>query len=258
MKRFFLLVLLILLVVFVFFSFRKTIPTEVFSVNNIVYGLFPVSSDNCELITHDYYSLCYNEKHEQATWVYYLLSDSMIVGPAERKNYFSPDTLVSTKTVTYTAYKNSGFDRGHLLPAADMKWSQEAMNETFYMSNISPQNPYFNRSGLWRKSESKVRDWVKTKGALHVFVGGVLSNELTKLPEQNISVPFYFYKILFDESNNSTVAFLLENKKVEGELINFVVSIDSIETLTKIDFFSSLPDSLENSIEKTTALKGWF
>tara|TARA_B100000959_G_scaffold217607_1_gene229552 strand:- start:399 stop:1175 length:777 start_codon:yes stop_codon:yes gene_type:complete len=258
MKRSFLLILLVLFVVFVFLSFQKNIPPEVSPVNSLVYSLFPVSSDNCELISYNYYSLCYNEKHEQAAWVYYILSDSMIVGLAERKNYFSSDTLVSTKTATYNAYKKSGFDRGHLLPAADMKWDQKAMDETFYMSNISPQNPYFNRSGLWRKSESKVRSWVKNKGSLHVFVGGVLSDGLTKLPEQNISIPVYFYKILFDESNSSSVAFLLENKRVDGELINFVVSVDSIETLTKIDFFSSLPDSLENSIEKTTELKGWF
>jgi len=182
----------------------------------------------------------------------------MITGSATRKNYFSKDSLVSTGSASYYDYKNSGFDRGHLLPAADMKWSQKAMDETFFMSNISPQNPYFNRYGLWRKSESLVRNWVKEKKELIVVVGGVLSNSLTKLSSSDISVPKYFYKIILDKSDFSSVAFLLENTKNTGTLSDFVVCIDSIEQISGLDFFPNLTDSLKNKIEVKCNLEGWF
>ena len=162
--------------VVVFKPARKKEQTEV------VYRLLPLSDSVCVVVNHTYYSLCYHEKHEQAAWVYYVLSDSMIIGNAKRKRYFSKDVLVKTETASHNDYTNSGYDRGHLLPATDMKWSQLAMDETFLMSNVSPQNPSFNRNGLWRKLETKVREWVVSKEELVVVVGGVLTDGLPKSP----------------------------------------------------------------------------
>ena len=222
------------------------------------YDYLPVSHSDCEVVKHTYYSLCYSKKHEQASWVYYLLSDSMIVGSSERKNYFPKDVFVTTGTSSYGDYTNSGFDRGHLLPAADMKWNQFAMNETFLMSNVAPQNRGFNQYGLWKKLETHVRKWVVERKHLHVFVGGVLTENLEKMSNTNISVPKYFYKILFDEANFTSIAFLLKNSNDSKNLTDFVVPIDSVELITNIDFFSVLTEKKESILERSVELEGWF
>ena len=223
-----------------------------------IYSFLPLGDSACSMVSHTYYTLCYNEKHEQAAWVYYVLNDSMIVGNAKRKSYFLKDSLVVPRTLSHSAYTNSGYDRGHLLPAADMKWNQLAMDETFLMSNVSPQNPYFNRNGLWRKLETKVREWVVNHNPFIIIVGGVLTDDLPKLGGKTVSVPKYYFKIILNEQDFSSVSFLLENKKDTGLLSSFVVSVDSIEQISGLDFFHFLPDSLENDMEKTADLSDWF
>ena len=151
------------------------------------------------------------------------------MGNAKRKRYFSKDVLVKTETASHNDYTNSGYDRGCLLPAADMKWSRLAMNETFLMSNVSPQNPFFNRNGLWRKLEIKVREWVVSKEGLVVIAGGVLTDGLPKSLNQKVSVPKYYFKIILDKKDFSSVSFLLENTSISGLLSDFFVSIDSIK-----------------------------
>ena len=96
-----------------------------------------------EIITHNYYSLSYNEYHEQANWVHYKLRNALILGTAVRKDNFRADYNVSTKSASPYDYKGTGYDRGHLAPAGDMKINSVAMSESFFMSNISPQNPSF-------------------------------------------------------------------------------------------------------------------
>ena len=138
MKKLFLVLFVLLLVSLLFLS-----PQEKKEQAEAVYSFLPLSDSVCVVVNHTYYSLCYHEKHEQAAWVYYVLSDSMVIGNAKRKRYFSKDVLVKTETASHNDYANSGYDRGHLLPAADMKWGQLAMDETFLMNNVSPQNPLF-------------------------------------------------------------------------------------------------------------------
>jgi endonuclease G len=253
MKKVFLLLFVLLL-----FSllFLKGAPNKEHS--EAVYSFLPLCGSSCHVVNHTYYTLCYNEKHEQAAWVYYVLSDSMIAGNAVRKNYFLRDSLVLSVTPSHSTYTNSGYDRGHLLPAADMKWNQFAMDETFLMSNVSPQNPYFNRNGLWRKLETKVREWVVNHNPLIIIVGGILTDDLPKLGGKTVSVPKYYFKIILNEQDFSSVSFLLENKKDNGLLSSFVVSVDSIEQISGLDFFHFLPDSLENDMEKTVDLSDWF
>jgi len=253
MKKLILLLFVFLLLSLLFLSEQpKKDPPET------IYSFLPLGDSACSVVSHTYYTLCYNEKHEQAAWVYYVLNDSMIVGNAKRKSYFLKDSFVVSGTISHSAYTNSGYDRGHLLPAADMKWNQLAMDETFLMSNVSPQNPYFNRNGLWRKLETKVREWVVNRNPLIIIVGGVLTDDLPKLGGKTVSVPKYYFKIIFDKKAFSSVSFLLENKRNTGLLSGFVVSVDSIEQISGLDFFHFLPDSLENDMEKTADLSDWF
>lgn len=219
-----------------------------------------IPSSNYEVVRHSYYSLGYDEKHEQAAWVAYKLEAKETRGSAERDDRFIPDPKVKTKSARHSDYSGSGYDRGHLAPAADFKFSDKAMAESFYMSNMSPQKPRFNR-GIWKELEEKVRDNVRRDKAYYVVSGPVLKGErLRKIGRRTkVSVPRYYYKILLDldEPEIKAIAFLMKNEGSEKPLSSFVVSIDKVEEMTGLDFFPNLPDALEKKLEASTSLKGW-
>ena len=126
-----------------------------------------------EVVKHTYYTIDYNEKHEQPNWVFYRLTIENTKGKAKRKDDFRPDPSVSTGSAELSDYKGSGYDRGHLCPAADMKQSDQAMSETFFLSNMSPQVPSFNR-GIWAKLEAEVRRQIKGEDdTLYVITGPI-------------------------------------------------------------------------------------
>ena len=204
-------------------------------------------SSNGEVVEHTYYSLSYLEEHEQAEWVHYKLNSSMLTGQIPRKKNYTLDQKVSTGSAKTSDYTNSGFDRGHLVPAADMKMDFTSVKEAAYMSNISPQKPKFNQ-GVWKKLEENVRDLSK-KTELYITTGGVLSSvDLKKIGKNNLSVPDQFYKIIYDTKNQKMFAYLMPNKKIDSRE-KYVVTVDSIETLTGIDFYHQLDDELENKLE---------
>jgi endonuclease G, mitochondrial len=136
--------------------------------------LLPTSTTH-EIVKHSYYTLSYSKKNEQAEWVAYLLTRSMITGQSERTENFRPDPSVPSGSAQLVDYKNSGYDRGHLCPAGDMTFSNQAMSETFYLSNMSPQTPAFNR-GIWKNLESLVREWAKEDDSIFVVTGGILKD----------------------------------------------------------------------------------
>ncbi|WP_052670538.1 DNA/RNA non-specific endonuclease [Draconibacterium sediminis] len=214
----------------------------------------PVSKG--EQVVHKYFILDYNEAEEQANWVYYKLNKGMLVGEAKRTN-FRMDPMVSTGSASVKDYTNSGYDRGHLCPAADMKFDDLAMYETFYMSNMTPQVPAFNR-GIWKSLEEKTRNWVYEKDSLIVVVGPIFSKSQLRIGSNNVAVPIYFYKILFDEGKGKILAFKMTNEGSAQNLSSFVTTVDSIEELTGIDFFSQLPDRIEENLESSIELSNWF
>ena len=209
-----------------------------------------------EVVKYNYYSLSYNEYHEQANWVYYKLNNLMLLGTTKRTNNFRTDYNISSKSSSPSDYRGSGYDRGHLAPAGDMKINSRAMSESFLMSNISPQNPSFNRGG-WKKLESLVRMWSRNR-ASYVTTGGVLnSNSYRKIGKNKISVPTQFYKVIFIPSENKMIAFLMPNQKIENSLKNYVVSVDHIEEITGIDFHHKLEDELEGKLESISNIEKW-
>jgi endonuclease G, mitochondrial len=209
-----------------------------------------------EIIKHRHYSLSYNETHEQANWVHYKLNPAFLSGSTPRKDSFKSDPLVSTKSATKSDYKGSGYDRGHLAPAADMKYNSLAMLESFYMSNMSPQDPSFNR-GIWRRLEETIREWGKNS-EIFISTAGVLNIEnLGSIGGNKVTIPSKYYKVIYSPKNNSMIGFLLSNKGSSSELKSFVVSVDSIESITGIDFFHELPDEIENELESKVNLGDW-
>ncbi|MBM3401067.1 MAG: DNA/RNA non-specific endonuclease [Bacteroidetes bacterium] len=210
------------------------------------------------LIQHTYFSLSYSETNRQAEWVAYNLTPAFINGPQDRTDDFRVDPKVRNNPVGSGDYSGSGYDRGHLCPAADMKLNKISMSETFYMSNMSPQEPMFNR-GIWEILESKVRIWAIEKNGVYVITGPILRNICGTINRGTISVPCSYYKIVFKDNGNEkiAIALMLNNKSSTSSLKSFVTSIDNIESLTNIDFFSGLSDDIENKMESAVNTSNW-
>lgn len=226
-----------------------------------------------ELREFKYYSLCYRETYEQAEWSAECIKSSMLQKNATRSNDFRPDDKISTGSATLADYKSSGYDRGHLVPAADMSFDADAMSETFYMSNMSPQAPQFNR-GIWVNLETQVRAWAQKFGKIYVVSGPVLNKSAQEFPsigKNQVSVPEFYYKVILapvykDEDDKNTpedsesvmaIGFIIPNQKCEKEFWDYAVSIDEVENITNIDFFPQLEDSLENQVESAFQLEDW-
>lgn len=196
-----------------------------------------------ELVHHQYYSLAYSEKDEQAFWVAYHLDKKMLEGRRHpRTDWFEEDPAVATGSASYEDYRGSGYTKGHLVPAADMAFSPEAMEETFLMSNISPQTALFNQ-GIWRELEEQSRDWARSFGALYVVSGPVLSErKIDKVGRAGVTVPPAYFKVLLDHADPGLkgIAFVIPNAKSDRPLMDYAVTIDSVEQLTMLDFFSDL------------------
>ncbi len=201
-----------------------------------------------ELIEHTYFTLDYNEEHEQANWVYYSLKPENITGEAERTNTFRIDPKVSTKSASTSDYTKSGYDRGHLCPAADMSHNETAMRESFYMSNMSPQAPSLNR-GRWKSLEELVREWCKDKGELHITVGGVLKDGLSQIGTNGVSVPEEYYKVIYSVSDGEMIGFVMPNQKLDGDVKSYAITIDEVEALIGIDLFPQLDQSKESKVD---------
>lgn len=204
-----------------------------------------------QVIEHTGYTVSYNRKRRNPNWVAYELTAEEVDGKEPRNGDFIPDPDLKGAQATDEDYKNCGWDRGHLAPAADMKWSKEAMEESFYLSNISPQNNNLNR-GVWKSIEELTRDAaVKHKNVL-VVTGPVFTKEkgLGKIGKNKVLIPNGFYKVLLiNDCGYKGIGFYCENKAGKKKLSSYAVSIDSIEHITGIDFFHMLPDEIENTVE---------
>ena len=219
---------------------------------------FLPTSTTGQIVHHQNYSLSYNEAHEQAEWVAYELKASHLSKTNHKRPYFEIDKAVKTKAAHWRNYKKSGYDKGHLCPAGDRKFTKEAHDETFLTSNISPQEHKFN-AGVWNRLEQKVRYWAKKNDGVFVVTGGILNNGLKTIGDENVTVPNQFYKVILDHTNGKikVLAFLMDHKDSNLPLYEFVVSVDTIEVLTGIDFFPELDDKVENKIEASSSYKGW-
>lgn len=217
----------------------------------------PAISSSDQIVRHMAYTLSYDEEHEQAAWVAYMLCRTRATSTEDRTDKFLVDPLVSTGSATNADYAKSGFDRGHLAPAADMGWSATAMKESFYFSNMSPQLPAFNR-GIWKSAEALVREWAVLYDTIYVVTGPVLKANLPTIGPNKVSIPELYYKIVLDLTPKPRViALLIPNQKGSYSLQQYVVTVDEVEKLTGIDFFPVLPDEIETVIESRKSVEKW-
>ena len=224
--------------------------------DNLSYGV-PGAADT--IVEREGYALGYIEKHEQPAWVQYIMTaEEVSKRAAKRGDDFRPDPEVPTGSATPQDYTRSGYDRGHLAPAADMSFSVRTMSESFYMSNMSPQAPQFNR-GIWSKLEKQVRHFATKEKRIVVVTGPILPVEKTiTIGASRVTVPEYYYKVIYDTTPpEKMIGFVLPNKGSKADLRTFAVTVDRVEELTGLDFFSTVPRSKQEQLERTITVESW-
>ena len=211
-----------------------------------------------QIIHHTGYSVSYNENLRLPNWVAYELTRQETQGNAKRTDRFITDPSVKGIIATNADYARSGYDKGHMAPAADMKWSNTAMKESFYFSNMCPQHPELNRR-KWKDLEEKIRDWAITDSAIIIICGPIIEKTPQKIGKNKVTVPQKFFKVILSPFTTSpnAIGFLFKNGRSVSPLATYAVSVDSIETLTGMDFFAPLPDDLENKIESQVNCDQW-
>ena len=189
--------------------------------------------------------------------VAYEIIESETTGDEPRKKSFEADHTIDGCAES-SDYRNSGYDRGHMAPAADMKWSKEAMEESFLMTNICPQVKSLN-SGIWHRLEQRVREWAARDSSIIVVCGPIFTpgKPVEQIGEIGVAVPHRFFKALYAPGRNIGIAFIFDNDKVKGELRKYAVTIDSVERETGLDLFYNLPDDIENEVENQCNYKLW-
>jgi len=227
--------------------FSTLLTVLFFTEQSKAYGLKPESGCT-QLIEYNFYTVCYSDAFAQAEWTYHLLTAKSIKGKQKRTNNFKSD-FMAMPVLSPRAFKGSGYDRGHLVPAGDMKLNFQSMSETFYMTNMSPQKPGFNR-GIWRSLEEGFRKAVLKFGDAFVVTAPLLTDELD-WTKTGVAIPKFYYKVAYFPKAELMLAFLLPHQKSQGKRYrHYSTSVDQIEKLTGFDFFKGLPDDLEDSLEK--------
>jgi endonuclease G, mitochondrial len=234
----------------------------------------PSNEKQSNIVWHAAYVLEYDEAFEQARWVAHIITPDVLSGIVSRTNDFRPDSLIRSgsaveadyflkqlqpdSTYKYDAF---GYDRGHLAPSADFRWSAKALSESYLYSNMSPQLGAFNREA-WASVEDKVRGYLYSNPSsqLYVVTGPVLKEGLPKIERgvNKVSIPEFYWKVAIDPVKKKGIGFIMPNRKITQAVEGFAVTIDSVERYTGYDFFSNLPAAIQNDAESQRELADWF
>ncbi len=227
-----------------------------------------------QLIKHAAYTLSYVEKYEQARWVAHIISPDIISGVITRTNDFRTDSMVNTGSAAETdyflkikkadgtpGYDAFGYDRGHLAPSADFRWSIIALSESYFYSNMSPQLADFNRGG-WGDLEDALRAYVFTHPGtqLYVVTGPILNDSLARIERgiNKVAIPKYFWKLALDLEHGKAIGFIMPNTAIDKPLFSYAVDINVIEARTGLDFFKNLPKNLQEELESQADASYWL
>lgn len=213
-----------------------------------------------QVVAHEGYTLSYNEQYEQPDWVAYVLTvDELNANNTSRTEDFREDPAITTGSAHLDDYRNSGYDRGHLCPSADRTATVEENSETFYLSNMSPQNHRFN-AGLWLKAEGAVRDAARQYGTLYVVTGPVFTEGMKTIGDCKVAVPESFYKVLLVVTENGSayaIGMICPQEYDQGNLKPYLCTVDQVEAVTGLDFFPDLEDSIETKAESSYDVTKW-
>ena len=218
------------------------------------------TNPNLEQVIVDYegMKISFNPRMHIPNWVAWELTGDETLGEEPRYNKFACDESVPGCPDDWD-YKYSGYDRGHMAPAADMKWSERAMRESFYLTNVCPQAGDLNR-GSWKRLEEKCRAKACADSTIIVICGPVLTDNIREfLGDSRVAVPQRFFKVILSPfaEKNQAIGFIMPNGKVPGGMQNCAVSIDSVEAVTGHDFFPALPTDVQDYIESLCNFNSW-
>lgn len=208
--------------------------------------------------SYEGFTLSFNPTNHTPDWVGWELLASEAEGNVARSNRFWVDNDLPGCATNYD-YKNSGFDKGHICPAADQKWSDRAMRDCFSMANITPQDHALN-AGAWQTLEKKERLWAQRDSAIVIVAGPIYTDADTlRIGETGVRVPSAFFKVLLAPyvETPRAIGFIYPNMTSPGNMEDYAMTVDEVEKITGLDFFSSLPDNIENKVEKTKSFTEW-
>lgn len=239
---------------------KKTTQKSSFEVKQ---GLeIPISKTNVPslLLYREGYTTSYNVDTRTPNWVAWHLTANHTNGPAKRNGItFQADEEIPEPRVDTYDYMRSGYDRGHMCPAGDNHWSQKAMEQSFLMTNVCPQIPALN-SGLWNTIEKQCRTWAQGDGDVYIVCGPIYFNQKHKTIGKNkIQVPEAFFKVVLRlKDEPKAIGFICRNASAKGhKKTDYVNSVDEVERITGMDFFSQLSDDIEQQIEGQADIKEW-
>jgi endonuclease G len=224
------------------------------------YGAPQIAEEgNNQYICHSGYAINYNYETKVAHFVVEHIQAEDLVKTAKRKDDFRMDPKVEdSKEATLEDYAGTGYDRGHIAPAANFSWSEEEMSESFYLTNMMPQVPNNNR-GVWKKTETMARENAAKRGEVYVISGTIFSDGYKTIGEGKVGVPQRVYKIIIDPRTQESIAFVFPNEmgmKIKTRTLpSYVVDIDYVESATGIDFSPMLKDESMEAVEAD--IKNW-
>lgn len=225
--------------------------------NHLEYPFY--SKEEEYIVEHLGYTTSYNTQTLVPNWVAYELTREETEGDLKRTDAFMPDPDIKGPQATVNDYKNSGYDRGHMAPAADMKWSVQAMKECFYLSNMCPQNHELNAQA-WEKVEKMARRIAKQYGRVYIVCGPIFySNKYETIGANKVAVPDAFFKAMLIpyQDSYSSIGFIMHNGPSYSPMKEYACTVDEIEELTGMDLFFQLDDEEECEIEATVIWKHW-
>ena len=212
-----------------------------------------------QLIAHTGFTISYNEDWLISNWVAYKMNAQRLETKVDRHDNYIPDPAVKGHGADNSDYRGiQPYSRGHLVPSRDMRWSVESEQECSYLSNIVPQDADLN-SGLWNRIEEYVRNNVKNWGTVYICTGPIVEPGYLTVGAHHVVVPQKFFKVLLRHNKDhwAAIGFVINNEACSGNMFNYAVSVDEVESLTGHDFFYNLPDSIESVIEANYNRKDW-
>lgn len=212
------------------------------------------------LVEYQGYVSSYDAVTKNPEWVAYELTKEETYGDAVREGkFFSPDDRVLLPQPDDYDYRGSGWTRGHLAPAADFRWSDDAMWETFHFTNCCPQDEELN-NGMWNTLEKKCRTWARRFGNIYIVTGPIVGeNRYGTIGDSHVVIPDAFFKAVMVHDGNrwQSIAFVMQNRSYNDNMQNCAMSVDELEELTGFDFFTAMEDDSEAAAEKSYKLSFW-
>ena len=236
-------------------------PSQSVASSSLLYVAVPRGMSN-EVLTSEAMTVYFNPKYHIPNCVIYELTETEVTisdspGAEKRKNYNYDKDPSTRNSPEHWDYRGSGYDRGHMAPAMDMKWSPAAMRQCFYMTNMCPQDHDLN-GGAWRVLEEKIHRWGKRDKRLIIATGPIMGKSVKTTGKScAVAIPDAFYKVVYAPEQGRAIGFIYPNEPVSGSFKKRAVTIDEVERLTGLDFFPALPDNVENALESHANPDQW-